>query len=133
MKNKKIENSPEKPGLPPENVAPVQGPQKAPERPLSMAWISDELLLLEKRRCIQPEQHTRLKARRLLVRSSMQLSQMCSRAERQVRLPQVRKVQWVIVQVGPVVFNRRVILDRCPFALGENSKLPEIFRPPAFR
>ena len=44
MKRKKIENSPEKPGLLPENVAPDQVPGQAPGRPLSIAWISDELL-----------------------------------------------------------------------------------------
>ena len=44
MKDKIMANSPEKPGLLPKNVAPVQGPGQAPGRPLSMAWISDDLL-----------------------------------------------------------------------------------------
>ena len=49
MKRKKIENSPEKPGLLYRNVAPDQGPNQAPGRPLSIAWISDELLAKTRR------------------------------------------------------------------------------------
>ena len=49
MKDKIMANSPEKPGLLPKNVAPVQGPGQAPGRPLSMAWISDELLAKTRR------------------------------------------------------------------------------------
>ena len=45
MKNKRMANSPEKPGLVPENVAPDQ----VPGRPLSVAWISDELLAKTRR------------------------------------------------------------------------------------
>ena len=45
MKRKKIEKSPEKPGLLPENVAPDQ----VLGRPLSIAWISDELLAKTRR------------------------------------------------------------------------------------
>ena len=44
VKTEEMPNSPEKPGLLHRNVAPDQGPNQAPERPLSIAWISDELL-----------------------------------------------------------------------------------------